>query len=99
MFRPCAWDAGDLFSNLNMDNAVVIFVIGIILAMFAAFNFVGYKKDIRDREAGWLTIVAVVPPFSPAQLCVERNRTSKGHNLVVTVVTSVTVVTLNGSWS
>ena len=43
-------DAGDLFSNLSMDNAVVLFVIGIILAGFAAMNFVGYKRDIRDRE-------------------------------------------------
>jgi hypothetical protein len=43
-------DAGDLFSNLSMDNAVVIFVIGIILAMFATLNFFGYKRDIRDRE-------------------------------------------------
>jgi len=43
-------DAGDLFSNLNMDNAVVIFVIGIIICCFSAFNYVGYKRDIRDRE-------------------------------------------------
>jgi hypothetical protein len=42
-------DAGDLFSNLNMDNAVVIFVIAIIICLFSAFNYVGYKAGAYTR--------------------------------------------------
>ena len=39
----------DLFTKITLDNAVAIFVVGIILGLFALLNAIGYAKDVRDR--------------------------------------------------
>ena len=35
--------------QINLDNAVAIFVVGIIIGFFAVLNIIGYGKDVRDR--------------------------------------------------
>ena len=42
--------SADLFASINLTNSLAIFVVGFILFGFSVANFVGYKKDVRDRH-------------------------------------------------
>jgi len=39
----------DLFANISLENALAIFVVAFILFGYGILNFLGYKKDCRDR--------------------------------------------------
>ena len=39
----------DLFTSLNLENSLAIFVLGFLLAFFAFANATGYRKDVHDR--------------------------------------------------
>eukprot|EP00951_Prasinocladus_malaysianus_P012620 scaffold94200_cov46-Prasinocladus_malaysianus.AAC.1 len=40
----------DLFSTIDLQNALAVFVVAFIVTGFAVLNFVGYRKDVRDRQ-------------------------------------------------
>ena len=46
MVNPIA-DA-DLFTNINLDNSLAIFILGFIYAAFALANYYGYKLDVQQ---------------------------------------------------
>ena len=40
----------DLFSTLDLQNALAVFVVAFLVTGFALLNFIGYRKDVRDRR-------------------------------------------------
>jgi hypothetical protein len=66
----------DLFSTLDLQNALAVFVVAFLIAGFAALNFVGYRRDCRDRCVPRLATLSYELIWSMIIFYLHRNLSS-----------------------